>query len=707
MNLNNQEKFQENILILQDILLSELSAKKYTRVRTNLKEFAKSLESLFTIKDKNKYTKLMLNIRSEKINNDESWENEDYSKTFNLILDFFEKIYKRYIDVEDDNYELEIQMFSANLRELILKSEKTSFINTNTLLEQYLETHSRISNYSISKEDSIYSEGLVSHWYTSDIFNWYIKEENFPLDFLSIYDKYLMRKMVHLIDKNKFKLFKETIEWFHSGIGFHNLNDFYFYVIIGFDNENLYDKGRSLEDSYQKVNSIESLKEWIKEFHLFKEEVLKTKGVENELLEIEKKAYQSFFFKNLKLRIREICAYLIYKEKYDWIDFMWSFMQPKESKSIHIGHSILLTADELVGEFNKTREPFKYNSFFRDGRKDFRYFVQKYDLLFLWRELDKDKKINMQTNNKTESDYERIKYYIKELKEFDEMDKYQEFFKLESFDSINLILDGIISQCDNNINKIVEEAELNNNKLNEFKKDFMKRYNNVFGLLLIYKDFVFKYKKVKEKSENNKFGLNTLLPKDMFVRSNIFGDMVASDLAKGIIEGINTNIYKLIKNNSIVSKELDFFYALKNFNLNEDSFILCVNTWTEIRNDVYFEDKYKDINGELNEINSYIGIYKYQETSIPVFMYNDSSNAKEYIIINKNKLPIINRYELIEDDIIIEKVSSEVEKKLTNGLDKEDKDKKVKELDKNINFKAFESIEFENVEDSIGVIYEI
>lgn len=71
-------------------------------------------------------------------------------------------------------------------------------------------------------------------------------------------------------------------------------------------------------------------------------------------------------------------AYLVYKENFDWIKYMWSFNQPLDSSTIWVGHSLFPNSNDLINNYQSyNREDFT------EGHSDSEFYYKIYEIFLL------------------------------------------------------------------------------------------------------------------------------------------------------------------------------------------------------------------------------------------------------------------------------------------------------------------------------------
>ncbi|WP_066152498.1 hypothetical protein [Aliarcobacter cryaerophilus] len=694
-------KLTKSIIALNHILVAELKRNKIDRVEENLEKLDASIQKIFSLNNKEEFENLMLNQNSRN-QNSHLWKQTDYSIPFNKIMELYSNIYIEVVKDKRLYQSSKIRKHIHTLLKLITPyNNKKDFIEYKYFQNSFFIYHRKIFDESLFVKSS-FSMVLGFQWYTNIIFNYIDKKSNFDLKYLNLYDSKLFLYIKMIILNNDFELFKNLIDWFHHGIGFHG-NNIYSNIrrFVGYvNNEINHSKLLELYKDYELINNQKSLKEWLYKFEEIKNIVLKSEAKEEEANEIIKSAYQKFFFYNLKTIIHSIGAYLVYKEKFTWIKYMWSFKQPNDSSTIWIGHSIFPTSNDLINNYEYyNREDFT------EGHSDSEFYYKIYEIFLLSN--FNDGKLNFSFLNKNELHVSSIKYYSKEMLEYINKldDKYLEELGIKHVNIQNLSEEffSVIEKVDLESKNFLIQTDLLESKKNEFRKNFLTEYENKFGLMSIVEKYTDTLKLIYKKTEN-KFGINTLLPKDIFVSEMVGGiDTLAATFANSLINGENRIALESIIKNATVSEKNTLDEILSNLDI-ENLFLICVGYPEFLYNEKNFIRSLK--REDAIDINSFEGWYKFENKEIPLFII-DSNDSEEFILIlDKNKFIEIEQYKLLEEDILINPISEDVEKLILEKELKENRQKRKEDLKLEIHLEMYESIKIKT-EYFFGILYKI
>lgn len=689
---------------LNKIFKLELQKDTDELLTLQLSKVAMHISDIFCIDDKEHFEDLMISNNSEK--SSFSWDYDKYSIALTELMKFYKTTYIGAIDKESKSLWIQIALNLDDLLEALTpsKENKKDFINYESFLNIFFQYHREIFEYSSNKK-SIYRDSLGFHWYTSHVFNWIRKNQQFNLDFLPVFDQQIFYYIRFAIDQNDFDFFKDLIEWFHSGIGFYGhfsgLYDFVNYNDC--DGQIDFNVVSKLDEQFQYLNTRETLNQWLIEFELIKKIVLEKEPKDEEAKEIIKKAHEQFLFSNLKELVHGIGAYLVKRQKYDWITFLWTFKQPEDSDASWAGHSILPERiDELI-VLLKDRS-FRPKFDFREGHSSSSYYYRHYDLYLLLQILSYSKDFPfISLSNKNEVYIANLKFYIQKLE--NEIDKI--FTQNGIFTTLNIktdkeklsnFLQNIKAECENVLGSHISNAPIRQERVQQLKDSFFESYQKLSGLKKIVQNYTKQYLTTDEKNDQT-FGINTLLAKDSFNSDLVMGiDMFGSQFARDITEGENRKILDLVVAKCETLEEKEFSNAVKKIKNLDDAFIISFGSFKFIMNNNNFEGGWRDPSDELKPFSSFEGRYIVDNYRIPVFRIVYGQVKNRVLILNKKKFISIRQLDVNDSEnnfyIDVHEISEPLKQSILEKIEtKEAKDAKEKELSLRVHFELYENFE--------------
>lgn len=712
-----QTIFIENTKALNAILVAELKKQKEDRVTENLKEFAKNIENIFK-KPQKDFDDLMLNQDSEGNDSYAFWEYKNYSLSFTNILTFYQNIYTTAIQVNSPSVCNEIAIILHDILDFIspTQEEKKEYIDYKNFLTVYFVTHKQLFEHALEQK-SIYRHDLGYHWYTVQVFTY---KQIFNLDFLAIYDKQLYEYIRFAIDKNDFDFFKDLIEWFHSGIGFygHSSGLYDFVNYNDFDGQIDFNVISKLDERFQYLNTRETLDEWLTEFELIKKIVLEKESKDEEANEIIKKAHDQFLFSNLKELVHGIGAYLVKRQKYEWIKFLWTYKQPEDADASWVGHSIL---PESITEFVlslKDRSGFGAKFDFREGHSSSSYYYRHYDLYLLLHLLSYSENISIVSlSDKDEKYIANLKFYIKKLEnELDKIFAHNNIFATLNIkadkEKLDNFLQNIKNECDKGLVSHVTNAKIKPERVQKLKDSFFEAYQKSSGLKKIVQNYTKQYLTTDEKNDQT-FGINTLLPKDSFNSDLVMGiDMFGSRFARDITEGENRKILDLVVPKCETLEEKEFSNAIKKIKNLDDALIISFGSFKFIMNNNNFEGGWRDPSDELKSFSSFEGRYIVDNHRIPVFRIFYGPIKNRVLILNEKKFISIRQLDVNDSEnnfyIDVHEISEPLKQSILEKIGtKEAKDAKEKELSQRVHLELYENFEVTIDENFEGYVVDL
>ncbi len=669
-----------------------------------LTKVAMHISDIFCIDDKEHFEDLMISESLEK--SLLSWDYDKYSIALTELMKFYKTTYIGAIDKESKSLWLQIALNMDDLLETLTpsKENKKDFINYESFLNIFFQYHREVFEYSLNKK-SIYRDSLGFHWYTSHVFNWVRKNQQFNLDFLPLYDKIVFEYIRFAIDKDDFDFFKDLIEWFHSGIGFYgHSSDLYDFVNYNdFDGQIDFDVISKLDEDFQHLNTEKALNNWLSKFELIKKIVLEKESKDEEAEEIIKKVHDQFLFSNLKELVHGIGAYLVKRQKYGWIHFLWTFKQPEDADASWAGHSILPERiDELI-VLLKDRS-FRPKFDFHEGHSSSSYYYRHYDLYLLLHILSYSKDFPfISLSNKNEVYIANLKSYIQKLE--NEIDKI--FTQNGIFTTLNTktdkeklskFLQNIKIECENVLGTHISNAPIRQERVQQLKDSFFESYQKSSGLKKIVQNYTKQYQKLDDKNDQT-FGINTLLAKDSFNSDLVMGiDMLGSQFARDITEGENRKILDLVVTKCKTLEEKEFSNAVKKISDLNDAFIIAFGSFKFIMNNNSFEGAWRDSSDELKKFSSFEGRYIVDNHRIPVFRIFYGQIKNRVLILNKKKFISIRQFDVDNSennfDIDVHEINDSLKQSILEKVGtQEAKDAKEKELSQRVHLELYENFE--------------
>ena len=191
------------------------------------------------------------------------------------------------------------------------------------------------------------------------------------------------------------------------------------------------------------------------------------------------------------------------------------------------------------------------------------------------------------------------------------------------------------------ITQILKEKNISLDKVNKFKEDVIKGFNEAVILRDIFKHYKLYENRIKEKYNGKleRFGLNNVDDKAVF-----FDEWYTQYLDWGIEYGRNIassedlDIIEKIANNCKETKEKDIDKILNKFNNLSNIIIFVINLdlfdfFKDLRNFIFKWSK----NSPQFDIKGFAGWYIFKEKYIPVFeIFQDRIN-KQMLVLNKVK----------------------------------------------------------------------
>lgn len=572
-----------------------------------------------------------------------------------------------------------------------LLSELVKEPSNNLIVVQFLKLLNSINWKAIKfskKEINISAFAASIHWYTDIVFDRLeLKEGSFNLSYLEIFDTYFFYSIRNIISENQTSLFKALISTLVDGVFISPYNSekiWNYWYLITPSNTSKYNKLykdysiknriEELVNSGRNIDTKEKLDKWVEKFdefkkilepHLNEEQKEKVKKIEEEIKEFIVSKYK---YNNLLNIVFAIGAYCLFKQKIDYIKYLWEYKQPPDSDASWTGHDIVPNSiNNLISfYFNKLFLEWKFD--FREEHHGSRSYYRKYFLLILTRILQTIKP-NSEGKFEQIDNYDLPEFNIHRLSGLEysidnlveiakDMKKQADILENlgfninendETFDKKLIpFLKGLKTKAQERIGELRKESEISPEKIEKFKKQVLKEFNELVVLRNIFKHYKLYEDKTMEKYEGElgRFGINRIdekvaFLKEWYVDYSNFGRNYSRDLANSEDSDIIGKIMSFCKE----VEETNFEKILEEFGNLKDIIIFATNValYRFFENKRNFKPKwYKD--SPKIDIKGFQGMYVFNEKYIPIFVTYHREIKKQILILNKSKLGRLIQY---------------------------------------------------------------
>jgi len=676
-----QQTFIQSLEGIGDILVFETKKKKNKFVVEKLRETYNLFESFFLMKDSNpeKFERLLLLPEYfhmyEKNKRDAglalAFNTEKYLVGFSSILDQIVRVHEAAISSNNEEVSRYAIIHIIQMLEVL-----TSSSNNDVFIEQILRTLSSIGRKTKEQNNRSAYLALVD-WYIHIVFS-NLEKGKFQLEYLKTLDNYFFGNIQHIISKNRANLFNSLVSALVNSLHISDHTNVYEYAhtFMNFDYKkyNALDgkfeiekKVRELESSYNRIFSKEFLDEWIKKLEeltsILESNFLRIEG--DKIIKLKKKikasAISKFKYNNLLEIIFAVGAYCIFKDKPEFIKYLWEYKQPPDADASWGGEDIIPKNLEELTYFYFRKAYFEKGIDFQEDHRGSERYYKFYFLLLLFRYL---KSISSSADGQYPQindirfpdltigrlsgiDYEAnefstlLKDFIKEKKllfvmEFDS-DNLKELEKKST-----IFLNVLKEKAKLNIEVRHINQSISLKKIEEFKNKFIKGFYENANFRDIFKNYLHKYQEKLDKNGGKHLGINHVDDKaiffdDWYISYDDIGEHYGNNMA--ILE----DAYLLNEISGYCEEVFQLNDALDKFENLDDVFII----FSGVRNLFLENDNFRtkwDKNTKQLEIKGFEGRYKHNGKFIPVFEVNRNRNEDVILLLNKNKFGSLNQY---------------------------------------------------------------
>lgn len=669
---------------------------------------------------------------------------EEEMKGLTLFINSFKKIWKSAF-LNNNNEICEHVAFQLEF----LLNEMAQEPKNNLLIEQFLRllfsiTYEAIEEIKLRKRlnPSVYTVSIF--WYPNIVFN---EIDQFDISYLDLFNKYFFRSIKFIISEGQTKLFRAFVSHLIDlNIPLYNSTEIDNYGrSIDYTDYEILNKNNTIDDNRNKlylqskdINTKEQLDKWLNEFTEIKhilEPIFNDENKETEKLteqRIREYVVTQYKFNNLLEFIFAICAYCLFKQKPEYIKYIWEYEQPIDSDANWVGNEIIPENINEITNFYFKKNLFDKQFGFGEGHHGSTIYYKKYFLLRLAKILETFKP-------NSEGKYEKIENYsipnfdvytlanmeysidelnkiaselYKETKLLYELgfnkEKSEETFYNKLIPLLNILKD----KSKQKISEIETALTINIRQVEQFKERVLKEFNASTILRSIFKYLnLYENKSDEEyKGKLERFGINRLYDKAAFfekwyVDYDDIGDRFGENLA-------------YLENSYIMTTLINQCQTIDKFNLDNISEyfdnlsnVIIFTTINGLAKHLETSNSYKpkwhkDAPKQLN-IDAFVGWYNHK---IPIFKIHDKKY--ELMILDKEKLGKLIQHsplntvneEGLKKDIFYMNIQAFSENKdlLTKFLDNPpdglkdigEKNKQEEYLEKKVLINIFERYEF-------------
>ena len=688
-----QVKFIQALEGIGDVLVFETKRRNRNKnVIHGLKRIEDIIKTFFAIQknDPDKFERLLLAQEFfDLYRKDEkeakfrlAFDPDKYLVSFSTAINQIIRIHEAALEAKND----EIRRFATyHLNWLLADISQTP--KNDLFVEQLLKNLSEITRLAVETQDrSMYAASI--HWYTDIVFNRpRQKEGNFDLSYLELFDKYFFSSVKYIISQNQTSLFESLVSSLVDGVhvpSYHRGKIWdYGHLILrsNFERFNQLDKEHELEkrikelaNSENDLNTKEKRDEWLKKFEEFKKilEPHLDKGQQQNISKTEEEIREfvdtQFKYSNLLEIVFAIGAFCLFKQKHEYIKYLWEYKQPPDSDASWIGHDIVPSTIDGVVNFYFKKGLFERKFDFWEGHHGSEEYYKKYFLLLLARTLQA-----VRANN--EGKYEQIENYnlpelhISRLSDLEHsidgfvelaegLKTQRETFGVLGFDMAALdelfdkklipFLKGLKLKAQERIKNLQRDQQISQKKIGEFKDEVLKGFNESTILRNIFKHYKLYQDKTGEKYKGklDRFGISVVDAKAAFFDEwHVHYVDWGTNYGMNIASGENSQLLEKIATQCKEINESEFEKTLGQFDDLSDAIIFATNValYRFFESSKNFKPKWHRDTLQL-DVNGFEGRYLFKGKDIPIFETYHKSIDKLILVLNKSKLGTLTQY---------------------------------------------------------------
>lgn len=607
---------------------------------------------------------------------------EDYFITFTSAISQVSRIHETVIEAQ--NIEIRQSALYNFLQLLCEMSERTE----NTIfIKQVLSSFSEIQRKAVAKGDisSVYTTSVS--FYTSTVFGRTCN--NFELSYLDLFDEYFFRGVQLLISQGMLEVYKKLVSRLVRGIR-RDIQEYKepddYKKALKESNAEVYARLNTefkIDEKFKSINALYRKAISFDNYTIFVEQIDSISKIEEiyqlsenspnlkQCVELIKVSLAALIKnRNLDGLVIAFGAYCLFKQRYDYIKYMWEFNQPPDSDLLSLNQN--LTPSTIKGVLAQYSRRYHFEdkfSIYWDDHHGASVYFDKYFLLLLLRTLPRGvhtpEKLRQRINSFQIPVHMNI-HVLNDLKNFQEyyIDLADEIRQTPSLirkigldiNQIDLLFDEFLipflreltKQIESYFKQIVRVKSISQAKVQEFRADFKKAFNESTQL----RDIFIHYGLYEDRSEGSVSDLKEQLPfsqvldKEMFFDDwHIESSPMGEDYGRQFAFSENACLTNKLIEWSTPTNVESFSEVLESLtNCVNNIFIIAANSSLDnfIRRRREFKSKWT--NQELvpeNAVSSLVGWLTFCNFDIPIYEVYCKPNEKLILILNKEKLATV------------------------------------------------------------------
>ncbi len=529
-------------------------------------------------------------------------------------------------------------------------------------------------------DTSVYSSSV--EWYISIVFNTpRMRRDGFHLSYLPLFDTALFQMAQYVVSNDQKSIFDHIVSLMISGIMVHEDGKIWEYGTSLFQTDaalatkierehKIQERINRLAASEKNLFSKLEVDQWIEEFNQItkvlqphfdgkqKEEACK---LEKEIVDV---AISQFKLMNLLEIVFAIGSYCLFKNKPEYVKFLWEAKQPPDSDANWIGHDILPVGLNNILSLYFKKGPWERKINFWEGHHGTTKYYKQYFLLLVARALRniaKDANGEYPEIVKYEVPFSEVtllsevEHSIDDLvQSAQELEKNTDLLNALGFKSEEIqglfeerlipFLKATKRSAQNRIEKAEIKQSISPKKVEEFKLRVIDtfRENAVVRDILQYSNcYEDKTGEVHEEKKS-RFGVNVVDQKAVFFEKwHVFFPDWGESYGKSLAISENTYVINELRKGLTEISDEQFEKTLEELEHPSNAIILAINGGSYRflkRTSQKFKPKWQKGTPELN-VKGFSGWYELKGEPIPVFeAFLGGDFTTSILILDKTKL---------------------------------------------------------------------
>jgi len=653
-----------------DILCYQIGRHSETLVIEGLKNISQSIHYLYQIRelDPNSFNQLVYDDTFQHFINQNNQDNsrvhsfcftnpDKYLDGLATPFNQLKRIYKT--SLEQQNSEIaRLAMEEMNNILYYLSSQR----NNNLAIDLFLKKFIECLQLALRHNDESNDQGI--HWYSNILSREpHIGADSFCLEYLDIYNRYLMSFASHMIAENYSNAFFNFVRSLIANYAIPNYQRGkvwgYHYLLKASDLNNYRKMNEELGIQRQvrllaiketQLDTLEQLQQWLDRFdklsQLIRPHLTKTKEREAQRLDeiIKSNAIKHLKRRRLLRAAYAISAHCLLHNRYGYIKYLWQQSSKNEPNLAIVPTSTQQVLDDY---FRRT----KILSSLDQGGLSIESYFRQYYVLLLARNIQEGSDSYVLSPFDSEQ-LNIVKRSIDELLQTTNELSDSSLFNVYSLKQnlltkkISALLNSIKKEVAKQLLHRHKKIKISQKRHNDYKKQILASWDNHCSLRKLFTNYLQGFENQTHKNVRSKprgWGIEELVNKSLLLESWDPTDGIGTRHGRSLANSENSFLFDALAESCQWASEKSFTKILSQIPTIEESLIISTR-WTHANfllqqeNFTLSQPNQAAKTTEAENLSSFSGYYDHDHHNIPVFVIDYSGSGHQMLILNRKKV---------------------------------------------------------------------